>query len=173
MNNAEARPSPSALTVRPLDFARDSLPLTAFLNERDCTRLEHMRDAVASGDCFAFVADDDGRAIGWAVVHTNFREDQDWSPPDDDTVAFQSGDNAYLENIEVTARYRGTGVGSRLLDAAQQEAGKRGKKHLWLHTSENNVKAHSLFDRSGWKHERTVFPAWKPGSRTRIYKKEL
>jgi ribosomal protein S18 acetylase RimI-like enzyme len=112
-------------------------------------------------------------AVGWAVVHTSFREDQDWDPPDEDTRAFQSGDNAYLENIEVTARLRSSGVGSRLLAAVQNEVKRRGKRHLWLHTSENNVKAHRLFDREGWKHERSVYPPWKPASRTRVYHREL
>ena len=55
----------------------------------------------------------------------------------------------------------------------QAEARRRGKKRLYLHTSENNVKAHSLFDREGWVHERTVYPPWKPTSRTRIYRKDL
>jgi GNAT superfamily N-acetyltransferase len=161
------------VTIRPIDFARDDAPLRAFLAERDRTRLSHMEPACKAGDCFAMVADDGGTAVGWAVVHTKFRDDQDWSPPDEDTVAFQTGDNAYLENIEVTPRTRSNGVGRQLLEAVQNEARKRGKKLLWLHTSENNVKAHQLFDREGWVHERSVSPPWKPNSRTRIYKKEL
>jgi GNAT superfamily N-acetyltransferase len=132
-----------------------------------------MEVAVQAGDCFAFVAEEDGMAIGWAVVHTNFRDDQDWDPPDEDTKKFQSGDNAYLENIEVSAGTRGKGVGTALLQAIEDEARKRGKHALWLHTSENNVKAHKVFDRNGWTHESSVYPPWKPSSRTRIYKKAL
>jgi GNAT superfamily N-acetyltransferase len=160
-------------TVRPIDFDRDRDHLTAFLAERDRMRLEHMRSACDAGDCFAFVADEDGAAVGWAVVHTSYRDDQDWDPPDDDTRAFQSGENAYLENIEVTPRKRSNGVGRQLLAAVQSEAKRRGKSILWLHTSENNVKAHRLFDREGWVHERSVYPPWKPASRTRVYKKVL
>jgi GNAT superfamily N-acetyltransferase len=161
------------LTIREIDFARDEAPLKSFLSERDRIRLDHCEVACTAGDCFAFVADADGLAAGWAVVHTRFREDQDWDPPDEDTRRFQDGDNAYLENIEVTARLRSTGVGTQLLEAVQVEAKRRGKRHLWLHTSENNVKAHSLFERDGWKHERSVYPPWKPTSRTRIYRKDL
>ena len=84
----------------------------SFLAGRDRMRLEHCEAACRAGDSFIFVADEDGMAVGWAVVHTNFRDDQDWSPPDDDTTAFQQGDNAYLENIEVTARLRSNGVGA-------------------------------------------------------------
>lgn len=163
----------ASITVRPIDFGRDVASLMSFLVGRERTRLEHCQPACNAGDAFIFVADEDGIAVGWVAVHTNFREDQDWSPPDEDTRSFQQGDNAYVENIEVTARLRSNGVGRLLLEAAQAEAKRPGKKHLWLHTSENNVKAHQLFDREGWTLERTVYPPWKPASRTRVYKKVL
>jgi GNAT superfamily N-acetyltransferase len=162
----------SDATVRAIDFARDEGALQAFLSERDRMRLEHCEVAVEAGDCFILVADEDGRAVGWAVVHLHFRDDQDWEP-DPDSREFQEGDNAYLETIEVTARNRSQGVGGQLLEAAQDEARRRGKKQLWLHTSENNVKAHKVFDRLGWEHVRSVYPPWRPTSRTRIYRKTL
>jgi ribosomal protein S18 acetylase RimI-like enzyme len=161
------------ITIRPIDYSRDRSGLTAFLVERDQMRLEHCELAVRDGDAFIFVADDGNSPVGWVAVPTSFREDQDWSPPDDDTRSFQSGDNAYVENIEVTARARSGGVGRKLLSAAQEEARRRGKSTLWLHTSENNALAHRLFEREGWKHERSVYPLWKPTSKTRIYKKVL
>jgi GNAT superfamily N-acetyltransferase len=161
------------VTIRPIDFARDEAGLRAFLTERDQTRLDHSRAAVRDGDCFIFVADENSAPVGWVVVHTAYRDDQDWNPPDDDTRQFQSGTNAYVENIEVTAGVRGNGVGARLLEAAQDEARRQGKSTLWLHTSENNVKAHKLFDREGWVLERSVFPPWRQNSRTRIYRKDL
>ena len=162
-----------AITVRPIDFARDNGALMSFLTGRDRIRLEHSEPACRAGDAFIFVAEEDGVAVGWAMVHTKFREDQDWEPADDDTRTFQQGDSAYLENIEVTARVRSNGVGRKLLEATQAEAKRLGKKFLWLHTSENNVKAHALFDREGWTVERTVYPPWKPTSYTRVYKKVL
>ncbi len=168
MNETDA-----GISVRPIDFARDAGPLKSFLTERDKMRFDHCETACEANDCFAFVADDNGIAVGWAVVQTKFREDQDWAPADEDTHAFQTGENAYLENIEVTARTRNSGIGRMLLEAAQAEAKQRGKKYLWLHTSENNIKAHSLFEREGWTLDRTVYPPWKPDSRTRIYKKVL
>ena len=167
---AESR---TLVEVRQLDFERDIAPLKSFLAERDRTRLDHLEAAVRDGDAFAFVADESGTAVGWAVVHIAFRDDQDWDPPDDDTRNFQKDDNAYLENIEVTARARGGGVGSKLLQAAEEEARRRGKKHLWLHTSENNGLAHALFERQGWRLERHVYPEWKQGARTRVYRKDL
>ena len=161
------------IDVRPIDFIRDEAALKAFLAERDRMRFDHLEKAVGEGDAFAYVADEDGRAVGWACVHLNFRDDQDWDPPDDDTRRFQSGDDAYLENIEVTPRVRGHGVGSALLNAVQREAKSRGKRHLGLHTAENNTLAHKVFDRDGWQHESSVYPPWRPTSMTRIYRKDL
>jgi len=159
------------ISIRPIDFVRDEQPLKAFLGERDKMRLEHSEAALADGDCFIFVADDRGVPVGWAIVHTRYRDDQDWAP-DPNGRQFQEGDNAYLENIEVTARLRSHGVGSQLIEAAQDEARRLGKRHLWLHTSENNVKAHQLFDRHGWHHETSMSPPWTE-TRMRIYRKDL
>lgn len=161
------------ITVRQIDFIRDEAPLKSFLSERDRMRLDHLEPAVRDGDAFAIVADEDGLAVGWAVVHLNFRDDQDWDPPDDDTRRFQSGEHAYLENFEVAARVRGKGAGAQMLQAAEDEARERGRRWLWLHTNENNTKAHKVFDRAGWEHDSSVYPPWKPSSRTRIYKKAL
>src|SRR5262245_33293497 len=163
----------SEVTIRPIDYSRDRGGLTAFLVERDQMRLEHCEAAIQAGDAYIFVADDGSGPVGWVAVHTSFREDQDWTPPDDDTRTFQSGDHAYVENIEVTAGARRGGGGRKLLSAAQEEARTKGKKTLWLHTAENNSLAHRLFEREGWKHERSVYPPWKPTSKTRIYKKVL
>ena len=163
----------NGITIRPIDFPRDEAGLKSFLVERDQQRLDHSDVAVRDGHCFILVAEQEGRPVGWVVVHTTFRDDQDWSPPDDDTRRFQAGDNAYVENIEVTAGIRGNGVGARLLEAAQDEAKQRGKLTLWLHTSENNTKAHKLFDREGWVQESSVYPPWRPNARMRIYRKTL
>jgi GNAT superfamily N-acetyltransferase len=163
----------NGITIRPIDFARDEAGLKSFLVERDQQRLDHSEAAVRDGHCFILVAEQDGRPVGWVVVHTTFRDDQDWSPPDDDTRRFQTGENAYFENLEVTAGARGKGIGPMLMEAAQDEAKRRGKRVVWLHTSENNTKAHKLFDREGWVHESSVYPPWRPNARVRIYKKTL
>lgn len=160
------------LSIRPIDYVRDEQPLRSFLNDRDRMRLQHLEPALEDGDCFAYVADERGVAVGWAVVHLRYREDQDWEP-DDMGRSYQSGDNGYLENIEVTARLRSHGVGAQLIEAVEAEAKRRGKRYLWLHTSENNAKAHQLFEREGWVHETSMYPSWRPEQRTRVYKKDL
>ena len=81
--------------------------------------------------------------------------------------------SAYLENIEIRREFRRQGIGSRLLDVAQQEALARGKRLLWLHADEGNVNAHQFYKHNGWVHEKTVYPAWKQGRHTRVYRKEL
>lgn len=161
-----------SVAIRPIDFVRDEQPLKAFLGERDKMRLSHAEVALRDGDCFIFVAAERGVPVGWAIVHLRYREDQDWDP-DENGRRYQSGDNAYLENIEVTPRLRSRGLGQQLIRAVEDEARRRGKRHLWLHTSENNVKAHQLFERQGWQHETSIYPSWKPDTRMRIYKKTL
>ncbi|MHB8377376.1 MAG: GNAT family N-acetyltransferase [Dehalococcoidia bacterium] len=164
--------SENELVIRPIDFVRDEQPLKAFLSERDKMRLSHAEVALQDGDCFIYVAAERGVPVGWAIVHLRYREDQDWDP-DEDGRLYQSGENAYLENIEVTARLRSRGLGQQLIQAVEDEARRRGKRYLWLHTSENNVKAHQLFERQGWQHETSMYPSWTPATRMRIYKKAL
>ena len=158
--------------VRPIDFVRDEQPLRTFLGERDKMRLQHAEAALRDDDAAIFVAVEDNLPVGWAMVHFRYRADQDWEP-DPQGEQFQSGDNAYLENIEVKARSRSHGLGRQLIQAVEDAARGRGKHAIWLHTSENNVMAHKLFERQGWQHESSVYPSWRPGARVRIYKKEL
>jgi GNAT superfamily N-acetyltransferase len=162
----------SDLTVRHIDYARDAAALRSFLPERDRMRLEHAEAAVADGDAFICVVAEGDTPVGWAIVHTKYRDDQDWEP-DTETMTLQEGDNAYLENIEITARHRSKGLGTKLLQAVEEEARKRGKKALWLHSSENNGLAHRVFEREGWKHETTVAPGWRSGERMRVYTRDL
>ncbi len=158
--------------VRPIDFVRDEQPLRVFLGERDKMRLQHAEAALRDGDCAIFVAAEGDVPVGWAMVHFRYRADQDWEP-DPQGEQLQSGNNAYLENIEVRARARGQGLGGQLIRAVEDAARGRGKRAIWLHTSENNVMAHKLFERQGWRHDATVYPPWRPGARMRVYKKEL
>jgi GNAT superfamily N-acetyltransferase len=101
-----------------------------------------------------------------------YRDDQGWEP-DGDGVRFQSGENAYLENIEVRPGLRGGGIGAALLAALEAEAGRLGKRRLWLHAFEDNVGAHRFYESHGWRHQRTVHPSWADGRPTRVYTRGL
>ncbi len=158
--------------ARPIDYERDVEALRSFLNERAAERQETYRPAVAEGDALVLVADDGGSAAGWAVVHLAYREELGWEP-DADTRRFQGGSAAYLEYMEVEETRRDRGLGGALLAAVDTEAQARGKRQLWLHTSESNVGAHRFYERHGWRHARTVHPSWNEGKAMRVYEKAL
>jgi GNAT superfamily N-acetyltransferase len=158
--------------VRQIDYAKDSSDLSAFLAEKDAARLQSCRAAADDDDAYILVAGRNEGVIGVAIVHVAARDDMGWDP-DEETVSFLAGTNAYLENIEVSGEMRRKGVGTLLLREVENEARRRGKDRLWLHTDEANVGAHRFYERSGWTHHHTVEPAWKQGRATRIYVKEL
>ena len=154
--------------TRLLDYERDGKALRSFLNERDGRRLELYEAAIAEGDAVVLVADDGGRAAGWAVLHLAYRDDLEWQP-NGESRRFQGGSAAYLESMEVEESRRNRGLGDALLAAIDAEARSRGKRQLWLHTSESNVGAQRFYERHGWRHERTVHPGWHDGTAMRVY----
>jgi SAM-dependent methyltransferase/ribosomal protein S18 acetylase RimI-like enzyme/mannose-6-phosphate isomerase-like protein (cupin superfamily) len=156
--------------IRPLDYAWDREALLAFLDTADQSRLDQIRPALADGDGFALVAEMEERAVGWVVVHTRYRDDLGWEP-DGNTRRFQSGDNAYVENLAVEPGSRNRGIGGLLLAAAEGEASRRGKRCLWLHASETNEGACRFYEREEWSHHSTVHPAWRQGRAMRVYSK--
>src|SRR5690348_5098473 len=123
--------------IRPLDYTRDQDALLAFLDAADQGRLDQIGPALADGDGFALVAEVEGHAVGWVVVHNRYRDDLGWEP-DGNTRRFQSGDNAYVENLAVEPGSRSRGLGRLLLAAAEGEASRQSKRCLWLHASETN-----------------------------------
>lgn len=167
-----SRRGQAAVDVRQIDFSKDLCELGAILSESDARRLEECRAAVDEGDTFILVADRSGSPVGLAIVDVRFRPGMGGCA-DGEGMRYLGGDNAYLENIEVRRALRRQGIGSRLLEVVQQEALARGKRLLWLHADERNVSAHHFYERNGWVHEKTVYPAWKQGRPTRVYKKEL
>jgi GNAT superfamily N-acetyltransferase len=160
------------LNIRPIDLGRDVMALSAFLDEADQRRLQQVREAIQDGDSIVLVAEVLGQVAGWAVVQTRYRDDLGWEP-DADALRFVSGENAYLENLEVKASFRSMGIGRELLAAAEEEVGRRGRNILWLHAAERNYGACRFYEREGWSHDRTVYPAWRNGVPTRIYVKPI
>ncbi len=160
------------MIIRPLDFGLDLMGLSAFLEATDLRRLQQVQAAIQEGDSIVLVAEGNGQAVGWVTVQTRYREDLGWEP-DADALLFVSGENAYVENLEVKASFQGMGIGRELLAAAEEEARWRGRRVLWLHVAEQNFRAHRFYEREGWSHERTVYPAWRNGAPMRIYGKSL
>lgn len=58
--------------------------------------------------------------------------------------------DAYLEELYVAPALRGQGLGRALLDAAMEHARERGARHIDLNTSEEDVAARALYERTGF-----------------------
>lgn len=57
----------------------------------------------------------------------------------------------YLDSISVDEKYRGSGIGSKLLDALPQMAERDGKKIIGLSVDKGNPNAKKLYSRKGFK----------------------
>jgi len=159
-------------SVRPVDYDGDLADLEASLSEKDVLRLQSCRAAVVDDDAYILVAERDGRVIGVGVVHVAARDDMGWGP-DSETPSFMDETSAYLESIEVSAEMRNRGIGTALLHEVENEAQRRGKAYIRLHTDGQKVDAHRFYERNGWLYEKTVHPSWKQGRATRVYVKRL
>ena len=161
------------INIRPINFERDSQELTSFLVPKDIERLNICRDAIQQGDVICLVADMGGQTVGVAIIHTKYRDDIGWDKPDRESIDYVNQSSAYFENIEIKRPLRNRGIGSKLLNAAEQETRSKGKDYLWLHTDERSIAAQRFYERHNWIHERTIHPEWKQGKPRRIYVKRL
>ena len=90
---------------------------------------------------FADVAvDPGGRIIG--VIMVTLREE-----------LLSHAPSAHLETIIVAPHVRGHGLGSRLLDRAEQRAFELGAESLTLHVFANNFRARALYKKHGYEEE--------------------
>ena len=109
-----------------LEFYKTELPqeLTDDLFERLLTGEPH----------FAFVAEQNGEVIGF--VH-GLPHATTWS----------ASGYLYLEDLFVDPAVRGSGAGSKLIEAVYAEADRRGLSRVYWHTDTNNKTARSLYDK--------------------------
>jgi ribosomal protein S18 acetylase RimI-like enzyme len=158
--------------IRLIEFERDRAPLKCFLSSADGQRLDRLQPAVEQGNAVLLVAAREHQVFGWVVVHTSYRADLGWYV-DGDTIRFQSGENVYVEYLEVETEMRGRGIGRMLLTSAEAAIRPMGKRILWLHTDEQNKGAQRFYEREGWTAHATVYPVWRDGAPMRVYRKEI
>jgi len=142
------------------------------MDESDLCSSPELFKSLRTGDAFSLVADTGGNVLGWLVVHTSFRPEYGWVV-DADAVRLQSGDNAYLEIINVSVDSRSRGIGTQLIRAAEVKAKSLGKLNLWLHVREDNARAIRFYEREQWMYEHSVTPEWRSGERMRVYSKSV
>jgi GNAT superfamily N-acetyltransferase len=88
-----------------------------------------------------FVADDDGRAIGWGVFivaqHPVF-------------VVADERTFGYIDELYVVEDARGRGVGQALIAACEDEARRLGLKQILLGVLDGNTRAREIYARAGF-----------------------
>lgn len=118
----------------------------------------YMRQLVSRFDVAAWIAEEDGRMTGFAVV--------EWAQR-------KSGVTAYIQTIEVVPEARGRGVGRQLLGRIEDSARAAGAGPIWLHVEAANMGAIRLYETQGYSclgRQENYYPL---GRAALIYKKRL
>ncbi len=116
----------------------------------------YVRYLVDSPNTATWIAEEDGRMAGFAIV--------DWNQE-------KPGLIAYLQTIEVTPEQRGCGVGRGLLARVEASARGAGAVSIWLHVDEQNSVAVRLYEAHGYSFEGRQEDYYAEGRAALIYLK--
>jgi ribosomal protein S18 acetylase RimI-like enzyme len=118
----------------------------------------YMRQLVESADGATWIAEEDGRLAGFAIV--------EWTRQPGGTVA-------YIQTIEVAPERRGRGVGGQLLRRMEDSAREAGAQAIWLHVDAENAGAIRLYRTHGYLCEGREEHYYARGRAALIYAKPL
>jgi len=96
---------------------------------------EYMRRLVNSANSATWIAEEDIRLAGFAIVEWTRR---------------RAGISAYIQTIEVAPEQRGHGVGSELLRRVEASARSAEAVAIWLHVDAQNSRAIRLYEAHGY-----------------------
>jgi ribosomal protein S18 acetylase RimI-like enzyme len=103
-------------------------------------RRKHYERVLGDPDTFAFLAERDGRPVGYAVVKIMGTES-----------TLEVGEQvAELDSLAVVAEERGHGLGGALMDAVYDELRRRGIREMALAVMEGNEGAARFYERRGF-----------------------
>ncbi|MDE3186685.1 MAG: GNAT family N-acetyltransferase [Acidobacteriota bacterium] len=117
-----------------------------------------MRRLVRSHNAATWIAEEDGRMAGFAIV--------EWARK-------PTGVSAYIATIEVAPEYRQRGVGGELLSRVEDSARAVDAAALWLHVDVRNAGAIRLYEARGYRCEGREENFYPPGDAALIYRKVL
>jgi ribosomal protein S18 acetylase RimI-like enzyme len=122
--------------------------LAPYVDDRTtwAVRAELYRDLLAKPDTLLLLAFDGDDAIGYGLAHVMDVGDT-WIPDTWRTGA-RIGE---IESLSVLKAYRGSGLGSRLLDQLEAHVRERGAKDLILGVLPGNDDAKRLYERRGYR----------------------
>ncbi len=101
------------------------------------------RDVADNGGKFYIAEDDNGRAIGWGVVHEK---------DDDVYVVAPERRHVYISELFVNEDVRGKGVGRALIAACEDWARTRGIAVMQIGVLALNTRADQIYRQSGYAH---------------------
>lgn len=117
-----------------------------------------MRLLVSRANAVTWIAEEDGRLIGFAIV--------EWANQ-------RSGVTAYIQTIEVAPEARNRGVGRELLGHIEGSALLAGACLIWLHVEAANASAIRLYESQGYRCESRKENYYPLGRAALIYVKRL
>ena len=118
----------------------------------------YMRQLVCRANAATWIAEEDGRLTGFAIV--------EWAER-------KNGITAYIQTIEVAPEARGRGVGRELLGRIEDSARLAGAGLIWLHVEETNAAAIRLYEAQGYHCESRQENYYPLGRAALIYGKRL
>jgi ribosomal protein S18 acetylase RimI-like enzyme len=118
----------------------------------------YMRLLVGRANAAAWIAEEDGRLWGFAIV--------EWSEE-------RRGITAYIQTIEVAHEARGRGVGGALLGSIEDSARAAGARLIWLHVEAANTGAIRLYEARGYACDGRQENYYPHGRAALIYVKRL
>ena len=118
----------------------------------------HMRLLVSRSNGATWIAEEDGRLTGFAIV--------EWAER-------KNGITAYIQTIEVAPEARNRGVGRELLGRIEDSARLACAGVIWLHVEEVNAAAIRLYEAHGYRCEGREEKYYPLGRAALIYVKRL
>ena len=118
----------------------------------------YMRLLVSRSNSATWIAEEDGRMTGFAIV--------EWAER-------KNGVTAYIQTIEVAPEARNRGVGRELLSRIEGSARLAGACLIWLHVDVTNAGAIRLYEVNGYRCEGRQENYYPRGHSALIYGKRL
>jgi len=123
-----------------------------------CFSRRYMRQLVNSTHAATWIAEEDGRMAGFAIVQ--------WA---EEAV----GVIAYIQTIEVAPEQLRQGIGGELLRRIEESARSAGAQAIWLHVDAQNAAAIHLYEANGYRSEGREENYYTRGRAALIYGKPL
>jgi ribosomal-protein-alanine N-acetyltransferase len=118
----------------------------------------YMRQLIESPDSATWIAEEQGRMTGFAIVV--------WIPDPEQTIA-------YIQTLEVAPEHRRRGIGKRLLRQLEISARNAGAEAVWLHVAEQNPSAIRLYQAQGYFPQGREEDYYAPGVDALTYARAL